>query len=73
MRPLAVIATMHGKERVLGPVLDGLGMDWVLASGLDTDAFGTFTGEIVRPGAQLDAARLKAEAALKLRLGSTSG
>jgi hypothetical protein len=66
MRPLVVIATMHGKERVLGPVLVGLGMDWLLSDGLDTDSFGTFTGDVARPGSQLDAARLKAEAALKL-------
>jgi hypothetical protein len=66
MRHLTVIATMHGKERVLGPVLGELGMDWALAEGLDTDAFGTFTGDVARSGSQLDAARSKAEAALKL-------
>lgn len=67
MRPLAVIATMHGKERVLGPLLQlELDVDWALAPDLDTDLFGTFTGEVVRRGTQIDAARAKAQQALKL-------
>jgi hypothetical protein len=58
---LAVLATMHGKETVIAPTLrDGLGLDVVLAPGLDTDRFGTFTREIGRAGSQMDAARCKA-------------
>jgi len=67
MRPLAVIATMHGKERVLAPLLETeLGFDTTLAQGLDTDLFGTFTGEVARLGTQLEAARAKAGLALRL-------
>lgn len=64
---LAVIATMHGKERVLAPLLlDGLSLTCRTADGLDTDKFGTFTRERARPGTALDAARAKAAAALAL-------
>jgi len=58
---LAVLATMHGKEAVIAPALrDGLGLDVVLAPGLDTDRFGTFTREVARAGSQMEAARRKA-------------
>jgi len=58
---LAVLATMHGKEAVIAPTLrDGLGLDVVLAPGLDTDRFGTFTREVARAGSQMEAARCKA-------------
>ena len=64
---LAVIATMHGKERVIGPLLtDGLGLACRVAEGLDTDRFGTFSRERARDGSALDAARAKAAAALAL-------
>ena len=57
---LAVLASMHGKERVIGPVLrDGLGLIVGLAAGVDTDQFGTFSREIARTGSRLDAARAK--------------
>ena len=59
-------ATMHGKEHLARPPFgDTLGADVVAPEGLDTDQFGTFSGEIPRnlsPGA---AARVKA------RLGMT--
>lgn len=61
-----VVATMHGKEAVLAPPLrTALGVDVVLATGLDTDRFGTFTGSVPRPGDALDAARRKVDAALQ--------
>ena len=57
---VAVLATMHGKERVIGPVLaQGLGLRVALAMGMNTDRFGTFSREIERTGSQLDAARAK--------------
>lgn len=44
-----VVATMHGKESVIGPALDDeLGVDSFVPGGLDTDLLGTFTGEIAR-------------------------
>jgi hypothetical protein len=64
---LAVIATMHGKERVIAPLLaEGLGLVCCVAEGLDTDRFGTFSRERARDGSALDAARAKASAALAL-------
>jgi len=60
---LGVLASMHGKERVIAPVLaEGLGLRVELAPGIDTDAFGTFSGEVARRGSQLDAARAKIKA-----------
>lgn len=60
-----VIATMHGKERAIGPALEGaLGVRIRVAQGLNTDAFGTFTGEIERQGDARAAARAKCHAAL---------
>jgi hypothetical protein len=61
------IATMHGKEAVLAPPLrQRLDIECVLARGLDTDAYGTFVGEVARRGTALDAARAKARAAMQL-------
>jgi len=62
----AVIATMHGKERVISPLLSQeLGLIIEVPSGFDTDRFGTFTREIERSGTQLDAARAKIRAAFE--------
>ena len=61
---VGVLATMHGKERVIAPVLkDGLGLVVGLAMGLDTDTFGTFSRDVERTGSPLDAARAKVAAA----------
>lgn len=63
----AVIATMHGKERAMAPLLQrGLGLRVALAKGLDTDAFGTFTRDIARPGSPRETARAKIDAAFAL-------
>ena len=62
-----VIATRHGKEQVLGPLLQGaLGVHIRLPNAFDSDAFGTFTGEINRPGDPLETARAKCLAAMAL-------
>lgn len=60
------IATMHGKERVLQPVLEGaLGVVCVVpGSGFDTDRFGTFSGTVPRTTSVEQAARAKAEAGM---------
>jgi len=64
---LAVIATMHCKERVIGPILEAaLAIKTLVPPNLDTDRFGTFTREVDRAGAQLEAARRKALAAIEL-------
>lgn len=60
-----VIATMHGKEQVLAPLLmEALGVEIVLPSSLNTDLLGTFTGEIERTLSPVDAAREKCRQAM---------
>ncbi len=62
-----VIATMHKKDRVIAPLLEEqLGVTAVIADNLNTDKFGTFSGEIKRAGNQLEVAKKKAYAAMKL-------
>jgi hypothetical protein len=61
---IAVVATKHGKERLVAEILSHeLGIQVETARDLDTDTFGSFTGETPRKGSQLDAARQKAAAA----------
>ncbi len=56
---------MHGKEAVLVPPLARtLALLPIVPSGFDTDAFGTFTGDVARVGTALEAARRKARAAM---------
>ncbi len=63
---VAVLATMHKKERVIAPLFDQeLGIK-VTVPQFDTDKFGSFTREIERSGSQIEAARLKAQKALLL-------
>lgn len=60
---IAGLVTLHGKEAVIGPVLgEGPGISLFRVAGVDTDAFGTFTREVERPGSALDAARAKVRA-----------
>ena len=59
-----VLATMHGKEKVLKPLLEqNLFVRVVVPKGLNTDEFGTFSGEVKRHGSPLDAAGRKCNAA----------
>jgi hypothetical protein len=61
----AVIATMHGKEKVIAPILErALGVTCITPSGFDTDTFGTFSGEIARKDSPMQTLRAKALAAL---------
>lgn len=63
----AALATMHGKERVIAPLLRGaLGLRVHVTPGIDTDRFGTFTRDVDRTGTQLDAARAKIAAAFAI-------
>jgi hypothetical protein len=67
------LGSMHQKERAIAkPLRTALGATLVLAPGLDTDQFGTFTGEIPRAGSMLQAARTKALAAM-MRTGLPYG
>lgn len=56
----AVLTTMHGKEAAIAPVLrESLGLAVVTASAVDTDALGTFSGEVPRAGTMLETAVAK--------------
>lgn len=61
--PPVLIATMHGKEAVLAPQLSALGFQVLLPIGYDTDALGTFSGDVRRPGTAFEAALEKARRA----------
>lgn len=63
----AVIATKHGKETVMQPLLHKqLGVDCFTIPGFDTDHFGTFTGEVERVLSPKDTLRAKINAALDM-------
>jgi len=63
----AVLATMHGKEKVIASILEKeLGLKIIIPDNFDTDQFGTFTMDIPRTGNQIESARNKAIAAMKL-------
>lgn len=61
----AVLATMHGKEQVIGPLLEKIGLKVEVSNRINTDLFGTFSGEIDRPASQLETLRIKAEKCLE--------
>jgi hypothetical protein len=61
-----VIATRHNKEQVIAPLFTkAFGVTCEVVNNLNTDQFGTFSGEINREGSPLDTARKKALAALQ--------
>jgi hypothetical protein len=61
--PPVLIATMHGKEQVLGPALASIGFRALLPINYDTDALGTFSGDVRRPGTAFEAVLEKARRA----------
>ncbi len=70
----AVIATMHGKQRVIAPLLERfLGLDATAPPGLDTDQFGTFARDVPRLGTPLEAARWKIRDGFALMPGARIG
>ena len=59
------LVTMHAKERAIArPLRQRLAIELNTLSGIDTDLFGTFTGETPRAGSMADAARAKALAGI---------
>jgi len=65
-RPL-VIATKHGKERVIAPLLEEhIGINSFLSVVLDTDVLGTFSGEVERIHSPLETARMKCNMAMDI-------
>ncbi len=59
----AALATRHGKEAAIAPALAAVGVTVEVAA-IDTDAFGTFSGEVPRPGDMLETALAKARAGM---------
>jgi len=63
----AALLTMHGKEQAILPPLEKVfGDSVVVQNQFNTDIFGTFSREILRPGTQREAAVMKAEKAIEL-------
>jgi hypothetical protein len=55
-----LIATKHGKEKVIQPLLEAsLGVECFVVPELDTDQFGTFSGEIPRIDSPVEALQKK--------------
>lgn len=73
---LIAVGTRHGKADQLAPAfLEILGARLLTPPGLDTDQFGTFTGDAPRKGTATEAARAKAQLAMEvsgLRYGLAS-
>lgn len=62
-----LFATKHGKQEILAPLFRQKFQAEVAAvKGLDTDQFGSFSGEVARRGDQRQAARAKVDAAHRL-------
>jgi hypothetical protein len=62
-----VVATKHGKEQVIAPHLSKeLGLNCIVTDSLDTDLFGTFTGEVERSENPLKTARQKCLLAMEI-------
>lgn len=62
-----LIATKHKKEQVIAPVLTkALKVDCVVDDKIDTDLFGTFSGEVERINDALETCREKCRTAMRL-------
>ena len=58
--------TMHQKEQAIAEQLKAhFQLDCIIPPGIQTDCFGTFSGEIPRPGSQEEAALAKMDAAIQ--------
>jgi ribosomal protein L37E len=63
----AMLVSMHKKEKAIAPALKkAFQIELLLAKNVNTDSFGTFSGEIERIHTHLEAARNKIKAARKL-------
>jgi len=72
---IATLATQHGKESVIAPAFAEIAGLTVQVAAIDTDRFGTFSGEVKRSQAPLATAVKKALAGMSaenLRLGLAS-
>lgn len=68
---LAALATKHGKLPLLRDAMRPCGIE-VVAAPVDTDLFGTFAGDVPRPGSPVETLVAKARAAA-LEVGCTLG
>lgn len=59
------VATLHGKAGALAPAFAAVGARLQLATGVDTDALGTFSGEVPRTGSPLETAIAKARLGMR--------
>ncbi|MBP6090861.1 MAG: hypothetical protein KA521_06365 [Crocinitomicaceae bacterium] len=61
-----VIATMHQKQQVIAPIVESkLGVKCILDKTLNTDLFGTFSGDIERIDSVIEVLRAKCTQAMK--------
>jgi hypothetical protein len=64
---VSALLTKHKKEQVIKPIFEqATGCRVDVLSDYDTDMFGTFTGDVERPGTQLETARMKARRAIDI-------
>ena len=61
-----VIATMHGKEKAIKPVLADFKSNWQNLDSFNSDQFGTFSGEVPRKANVLETCIAKAKLAISL-------
>ena len=62
-----LVATMHEKEKVIAPIFEKeLGLKCITPFNFNSDALGTFTGEIERKDDALNTARKKCFIAMEL-------
>ena len=61
------IATMHGKETIIGPLIEKhWGVNWIVPFKMNTDIYGTFDGLVKRKVSPIEAARAKCEKAIEM-------
>jgi hypothetical protein len=64
---IIALATKHQKEMAIAPSFQRLlGASIIVPNGIDTDLFGTFSGEIEREGTMLEVVKKKARLAIKV-------
>jgi hypothetical protein len=62
----AALASCHGKEQAIAPAMAShLGLQLTLPDGIDTDALGAFSGEVMRELSMLETVRKKARLGMR--------
>jgi hypothetical protein len=62
----AALASCHGKEQAIAPAMAShLGLELIVPVGIDTDALGTFSGEVARDLSMLETVRKKARLGMR--------